>query len=201
LREGVGELINEGKDHFACGNLQPKDRDIHPFARSGLRLFPTCAFGNSSTFLSHNDLNFSFRNAANALKFGQEGHFINPSRISPLVTNVRRMNVDGKNLRLFVGKSHAICVTAIASTESYLLSVPSVGLSQKQLRGIVHSQEWERFAAFFGMVFHQSEMGAQLYKDALSFTTKSGEIGRQCESYYSSRQLSKCLMRCSSEHV
>jgi len=111
-----------------------------------------------------------------ALQFVQAGRVINPSRISPLVVNAKRFSPDGFKLRLYVDKIHAVCVTAVAVTESYLYSVPATGLPQRQLRGIVHSQEWDRLVAFFCMVFHQPELGAQLYKDSLAFTTKAGQI-------------------------
>jgi len=53
--------------------------------------------------------------------------------------------------------------------------VPPNGLAQKQLRGIVHSQEWECFVGFFCMVFYQDELSAQLVKDSLTFATKTGK--------------------------
>ena len=91
------------------------------------------------------------------------------------MVNAKRSAPDGSKLRLHVGKTHAICVTAIAVTDSYLHSFPTSGLAQRQLRGIVHSQEWDRLVGFFCMAFHQPELGAQLYKDSLSFTTKTGQ--------------------------
>ena len=115
------------------------------------------------------------RNCLDALQFAHSGRYINPSRATPLMVNARGVSADGRNLRLYVGKSHAICVTSICSTDSYLTRVPPNGLPQKQLRGVVHSQEWERLVAFFCMVFFQAELRAQLYKDALAFTTKSGD--------------------------
>jgi len=121
------------------------------------------------------------RNCVDALQFVQSGRYVNPSRSSPLLVNVRRVSADGRNLRLYVDKSHAICVTSICSTDSFVTHVPPTGLPQRQLRGVVHSQEWERLVAFFCMVFFQPEMDAQLYKDALTFSTKAGDRGQQGE--------------------
>ena len=109
-----------------------------------------------------------------ALQFVQLGRIVNPSRVSHSVLNAKRSAPDGSKFRLRVGKPHAVCVTAIVVTDSYLQSLPTAGLAQRQLRGIVHSQEWDRLVGFFCMVFHQPELGAQLYKDSLSFTTKTG---------------------------
>ena len=43
----------------------------------------------------------------------------------------------------------------------------------RQIRGYMHVQEWERFCAFFCMVFKETELQAQIYEDAISIGTRA----------------------------
>ena len=113
------------------------------------------------------------RRCVDSIQFVQSGRFINPSRISPLSVNAKRTSLDGSRFRLKVDSNFAICVTSICVTECFLHRLPSTGLQQKQIRGIVHSQEWDRMVAFFCMTFNEKSLHAQLHLDAMTFSTKT----------------------------
>ena len=81
--------------------------------------------------------------------------------------------MDGSKFRLQVDNNFAICLTSICVTDSFLHRLPSAGLPQKQIRGIVHSQEWDRMVAFFCMTFNEESLHAQLHLDAITFSTKA----------------------------
>ena len=127
-------------------------------------------FATSVTFIT--------RRCTEAIQFVQCGRYINPSRVSPLYVNAKRMAMKGSRFRLNVDTHFAICVTCICVTDSYLYRLPSAGIPQRQVRGIVHSQEWERLVAFFCMVFDEKDLHAQLFQDALTFSTKPQSDGR-----------------------
>lgn len=183
-------LIGAGPVLFWLGLRMPLDLDIRCSANFGIRTHPTCACGKY--FLPMHSMLCNWldwrvrlhRNAINCLQFSQTGRFVNPSRASPMSTLVKRVGVDTKNLRLYIGSDFAICLTCICVTDSFLYRFPPTGLRQRQIRGIVHSQEWERLVGFFCMVFHEDELHAQVFKDALTFTTKTSDVGQTGESPY-----------------
>ena len=75
------------------------------------------------------------RRCVDAIQFVQSGRFVNPSSFSPLCVNAKRTSLDGSKFWLNVDTSNF----AIFVTNSFLQCLPSAGLEQKQVRGIVHS--------------------------------------------------------------
>ena len=43
----------------------------------------------------------------------------------------------------------------------------------RQVNGVLCRQEWERFCSFFCMVFGEKELRAQIYEDAVAFSTRA----------------------------
>ena len=108
-----------------------------------------------------------------ALKFAKQGKYINPSRADPREIVVIPVRIStSERLHLYVGDQVAICVSPIFSVEDHLRDPSEVGLKQKYISGIFHSQEWERLCGFMCMAFQKEYLSAQLFKDALSFTTE-----------------------------
>ena len=111
--------------------------------------------------------------AMKALKFSQQGRYINPSRVSPLVTVAIPIRLStAERFHLYVGTEPAICVSPIFTVDDCLKKPSDIGLHHKYISGIFHCQEWERLCGFFCMVYHKDALNAQLYRNALSFTTK-----------------------------
>ncbi|KAJ2916281.1 hypothetical protein MD484_g4135, partial [Candolleomyces efflorescens] len=58
----------------------------------------------------------------------------------------------------------------------YDMSLPPLrrtnNMKKKLLTGVLHSQEWERFVGFICTAFGQLELDAQLFKDAIEFSTR-----------------------------
>jgi len=68
--------------------------------------------------------------------------------------------------------SYAVFTSVLAITSSTL--PPSVNLGNYQyVAGVLCTQEWERFCAFFCAVFKETELRAQIYEDAISITTRA----------------------------
>ncbi|KDR72194.1 hypothetical protein GALMADRAFT_74091 [Galerina marginata CBS 339.88] len=75
------------------------------------------------------------------------------------------------------------------TTRSHLLAPPpNSNIRYKFLSGIAHTQEWERQVSFIGMAFGHDELHAQLYSDALSYTTRSGSSNAPANLGFSSHQ-------------
>ncbi|RXW14797.1 hypothetical protein EST38_g11059 [Candolleomyces aberdarensis] len=110
------------------------------------------------------------QSAYSALSFVNEGNFTNPSRSSPTDTEVRE--VPGGRFHLYRNGHPLVAVSPIFLEQSQLLTPSTSGLTQKFVRGIMHSQEWERFVGWTCMAFGHEALAAQLAKDALQFSTR-----------------------------
>ncbi|RXW12804.1 hypothetical protein EST38_g13051 [Candolleomyces aberdarensis] len=109
--------------------------------------------------------------AYNALSFVEDTNFMNPSRSSPVNLEVRE--VPGLNRHHLYRNGHPVVgVSAVFLEHSQIMTPSTSGLTQKFIRGILHSQEWERFVAWVCMAFGQPALHAQLAKDALQFSTR-----------------------------
>ncbi|KAF8181501.1 hypothetical protein BJ912DRAFT_928954 [Pholiota molesta] len=127
--------------------------------------------------------NLDFDAACDAIRFVRYGHYINPSRISPLEVNILYTSYDRKRSVLQCNFRTAICISPILSVESYLVEPAKSGLKNKYLSGHFHLQEWQRLAGFSCMVFDRPSLVAQIYNDTISFVT-SGPLKAERESYY-----------------
>ncbi|RXW18750.1 hypothetical protein EST38_g7114 [Candolleomyces aberdarensis] len=108
--------------------------------------------------------------AYSALCFVDDGNMTNPSRSSPVNTEVRE--VPGGRFHLYRDGQPLLAVSPVFLEQSQLLTPSTTGLTQKYIRGIMHSQEWERFVAWTCMAFGHATLAAQLAKDALQFSTR-----------------------------
>ncbi len=114
-----------------------------------------------------------------------EPNYINLSRATPLKLEVKPTGTtNGGNARLFHGKDYAICVSAICSAESFLVTPQKLGASgdfvRKSLTGIMHDQEWERFASLACLVFGQDIMYGQMTEKSIAFQSIGSTTSRKC---------------------
>ncbi|KAJ2933907.1 hypothetical protein H1R20_g3130, partial [Candolleomyces eurysporus] len=110
--------------------------------------------------------------AFNAITFVEDANFVNPSRSSP--ENIDVIPQPGSTTRFHLSRNgHPIIgVSSIFLEQSHLLNATTSGVIQKYIRGIFHSQEWERFVAWICMAFGHRRLHAQLARDALQFSTR-----------------------------
>ncbi|KAJ2920006.1 hypothetical protein MD484_g400, partial [Candolleomyces efflorescens] len=114
----------------------------------------------------------TFMSCLNAIEFRSHGRYINPCRISPLDCYVKHLPGSFEKYHLHASdRRHAICLTPVRSRESYLFT-PSPRSGRKMLSGVLHSQEMERYVGFLGTVFVREELEAQIYQEALQFSTR-----------------------------
>jgi hypothetical protein len=112
-----------------------------------------------------------------AITFVSSARFVNPSRAVPAV--VKPAVGDSQNATKYVVHANAVSnyqfsvfTSVLAVTSSNLLDPAPNGLF-RQIRGIMCIQEWERFCAFFCMVFRERELHAQIYEDSISISTRA----------------------------
>ncbi|KAJ7615629.1 hypothetical protein DFH06DRAFT_1343597 [Mycena polygramma] len=115
-------------------------------------------------------------NSMGALTFDYAApNFINLSRVSPLELSSRVSAGSSQTSRLYFGDRVAICVSAVCSTESHVVSPKRVGtkseLQRKWLSGVFHDQDYERFESIVCLVFGERIMYGQVTDKALSFQT------------------------------
>ncbi|RDB23241.1 hypothetical protein Hypma_009686 [Hypsizygus marmoreus] len=77
--------------------------------------------------------------AVQSLKFVRSGRYVNPSRIAALHLSTRVVYGSADTRRLHTSGGSAICVSAIFSTESLLITGREQGMAQKLLSGVFHS--------------------------------------------------------------
>ncbi|KAJ7258993.1 hypothetical protein C8J57DRAFT_1472215, partial [Mycena rebaudengoi] len=118
-----------------------------------------------------------FGNAVPAILFVKaRGGFINPSRIDPGRISVQSTVTDGSRYILLADGAVATCVSSVMSTESRLVHGRSIGksLPRKWLTGMLHNQEYERFATLICMAFGVAVVYGQLNNGGLMFQTRLG---------------------------
>jgi len=112
-----------------------------------------------------------FSLALAAVRFTQHKHYINPSRISPLVLHSTHTSHDGSRSQLYANRRIAVCLSSILVVESHLLSPTDRGLRNKFIKGTLHHQEMQRFVAVTCMIFNQPILHAQIERDSMIFST------------------------------
>lgn len=108
--------------------------------------------------------------------FVAAGNKINPARLSPCDVLTRAVPGVSNRFHLYtLERLPAICVSAVMITESCLLAPPVKGLQHLRVAGRYHSQDWELVVSFTCGAFRQPVLAAQLYKDAMQFSTRTAE--------------------------
>ncbi|KAF5338081.1 hypothetical protein D9611_014179 [Ephemerocybe angulata] len=114
-----------------------------------------------------------YDSAINAIVFKSHKQFLNPSRASTQSVLVRELP-PGTKLQLYTSDRRvAICLSAVQATQSYITEPCPVGVKQKKLHGVFHSQEFERMVGFVCSAFSKELLGAQLGMDEMQFCSKS----------------------------
>jgi hypothetical protein len=86
--------------------------------------------------------------------------------------NMEIREVPGSQFHLYCNGQPLVAVSVLFLEQSQLLTPSTTGLTQKYIRGIMHSQEWERFVTWTCMAFGHKTLSAQLAKDTLQFSTQ-----------------------------
>jgi hypothetical protein len=114
-----------------------------------------------------------------AITFTSAGIFVNPSRASPYRVKPQPPALDAQR-----SATYALTVNAV-QTYQYAVFTSVVVVTRadltdrntssmfRQINGVLCQQEWERFCAFFCMVFGERELRAQIYEDAVTFSTRA----------------------------
>jgi hypothetical protein len=111
-----------------------------------------------------------------AVTFGNLGMFINPSRAAPISVKMGTPGPTGSiyALRANAQLNHVYAVfTSVLLISGSSLGVDSDLATFRGVSGLLCSQEWERFSAFFCMVFKERELAAQIRDNAISITTRA----------------------------
>ena len=112
------------------------------------------------------------RTAMNIITFAQDGHFVNPSRVSPLALGARL--VIGNRYELVTMGQTALCVSLICLTDSFIrASPPNMKIAFHAIKGTYHTQEHERFGGVMGMVTKQQVLAIQIWNDQVMFQTRT----------------------------
>jgi hypothetical protein len=113
-----------------------------------------------------------------AITFTRGGIFVNPSRAAPSIVKSASSSDSARSTRYAIqaNASHnflyTIFTSVLAVNSSNLLEHDSQAMF-RQITGTLCTQEWERFCAFFCMVFKARELHAQIYEDAISISTRA----------------------------
>jgi hypothetical protein len=113
-----------------------------------------------------------------AMTFGKAGPYVNPSRAAPssvkpaASTDATRGTTYAIQANAINNFSYAVFTSVMAVCSSNLLDTDPQGIF-RQITGTLCTQEWERFCAFFCMVFKVEELYAQIYEDAISISTRA----------------------------
>jgi len=107
-----------------------------------------------------------------AIVFQHSDNFANLSRVHPAILSTGHLG--HSYLHLLGGGSRALTFTSVIVVDtSYLLEAKPTLNSKpvKAITGALIDGEWERLIGAIGMVLHERDFKAQLFKDNLSFTT------------------------------
>jgi hypothetical protein len=112
-----------------------------------------------------------------AITFSRAGIFFNPSRAAPHHVKPATTMEDSRSNYALLGNAtknfqYAVFTSVIAVTQSNLHDSEPSGMF-RQVSGTLCTLEWERLCAFFCMVFKEKELHAQIYEDALTFSTRA----------------------------
>jgi hypothetical protein len=114
-----------------------------------------------------------------AITFMKAGIFVNPSRAAPSIVKMSTSSSDSvRNTKYAIQATashnflYTIFTSVLAVNSSNLLDSEPQGMF-RQITGTLCTQEWERFCAFFCMVFKAKELHAQIYEDAITISTRA----------------------------
>jgi len=114
-----------------------------------------------------------------AITFTSVGVFINPSRSSPYsvkpqtsVSDSQRSATYALTLNATQSFQYAVFTSVVAVMKADILDHDTSAMF-RQVNGVLCRQEWERFCSFFCMVFGEKELRAQIYEDAVAFSTRA----------------------------
>ena len=112
-----------------------------------------------------------------ALTFARSGIHVNPSRAAPHTVKPAPSSDNQRSIYTVLGNTttnyqYAVFTSVLAVTTSNLHLDEPQSLF-RQLAGTMCTQEWERFCAFFCMVYREQELNAQIYEDAISISTRA----------------------------
>jgi hypothetical protein len=112
------------------------------------------------------------------ITFKNYGMFINPSRAAPASVKMAASEYSRSNVSyaLLAGSQnsfgYAVFTSVIAIANSNIHDDNPTS-TFRQISGTLCTQEWQRFCAFFCMVFKEKELHAQIYDDAITFSTRA----------------------------
>jgi hypothetical protein len=104
--------------------------------------------------------------------FQHKGNFANLSRVDPAIISTGHLG--HTYLHLLQGGARPLIFTSVIVVDScHLLEAKPAPNSKpvKAIAGSLLEGEWERLIGCIGMIIHEHDFKAQLYKDNLSFTT------------------------------
>lgn len=120
------------------------------------------------------------RHVREAIVSSRMGRFLNPSRICPSRVAVQRPLSDGgQRTALYAiaanssNRNDYALFTSVIVCVSSNLHEPDPPSPFHYISGRLCKQEWERFCAFFCAVFKEPELRAQVYENAISFSTRA----------------------------
>jgi hypothetical protein len=128
---------------------------------------------------------YRYSMAKRFMVFSDSGMYINPSRVDPAKLFVRHAYATAKNRNLTNGiGSQFLCLTPVMCVSSSLLTPRSAPTKTgnkprvyKFIAGVLHTVEYERFAAAMGMAWGVPGMSAPMTNNAMSFSTRSETEG------------------------
>jgi hypothetical protein len=116
---------------------------------------------------------------------------MNPSRASPTLVKTNPVSESARSVEYatqavsYSFNPYVVFTSVLAVTGSNLSTEP-VGIF-RQISGLMCTQEWERFCAFFCMVFKVPELRAQIFEGSVVISTrakqKDKDDGKYC-SYF-----------------
>src|SRR4051794_1987270 len=111
------------------------------------------------------------------ITFARKGVYVNPSRAPPRVvkpsvpSDTQRSTSYTLQANMVPNYQYSVFTSVFAITSSNF-NVNDPPSQFRQLSGTMCCQEWERFCAFFCMVYKVDELHAQIYDDAISVSTR-----------------------------
>jgi hypothetical protein len=112
-----------------------------------------------------------------AITFGRSGIFVNPSRAAPYHVKPAAGAEDQRSCYALIGNAtnnfqYAVFTSVIAVGQTNLHDADPSSMF-RQVSGTLCTLEWERLCAFFCMVFKEPALHAQIYEDALAFSSRA----------------------------
>jgi hypothetical protein len=110
------------------------------------------------------------------ITFERSGMFINPSRADPISV---KMSPTGPTGSIYALRGNAqVNYLYAVFTSVLLITASNLGgdadtAAFHGVSGLLCSQEWERFCAFFCTVFKETQLAAQIRENAISITTRA----------------------------